>query len=108
MSHAFTTTRYRMRLQLNAEVDSGILYATKRTSIAFCFSVALWTSSKMDVKNFIKVATLCAAVNEGLLDAPGHSRAYSVHPFNRGRNPFPRFFENIRKSPDNFLKYYRM
>ena len=63
---------------------------------------------KMDVYNFVKIATLCAAESEGLLDAPGRTRAYSVHPYNRGRDPFPRFYDNIRKHQDKFFTYYRM
>ena len=58
--------------------------------------------------NFIKVATLCAAESEGLLDAPGRVRSCSVHPYNRGRDPFPRFYANIRKHSDKFYTYYRM
>ena len=74
-----------MRLQFAATAREGktqkfepdTLYAAKQTSTEFFCSVP-FRPSKMDVYNFVKIATMWAAENEELLDAP--PRAYSVHP----------------------------
>ena len=85
--------------------EPDILYAD---TTAFFLSVLLGTSSMMDVLNLVKIATVCAAESEGLLGSPGRSRAYSVHPYNRRRDPFPRFYASIRNHQDKFFTYYRM
>jgi len=64
----------------------------------------------MSNKTYLKV--VCATEASGELDEPTPlKRRYWVHPLKCDReknNNFSKFYENIRKHPENFVEYYRM
>ena len=52
----------------------NLTYYERRTDLQCGFlSVLFGHQCRMDVTNFVKIATLCAVESEGLLDAPGHA-----------------------------------
>ena len=59
----------------------NLTYYERQTDLQCGFlSVLFGHQRRMDVTNFVKIATLCAVENEGVLEAPGRARTCSVHP----------------------------